>query len=49
VITLRLNNPTADEQAEAVEQLLDSVVIGDLDACVIMVERGSTRRRTLLP
>lgn len=49
VITLRLDNPSAAEQIEALERLLDALPPGGLDACIITIERGRYRRRSLLP
>jgi predicted nuclease of predicted toxin-antitoxin system len=49
VITLRLDNPTADEQIAALTALLDVLPAGALDACLITLERGRYRRRPLVP
>jgi predicted nuclease of predicted toxin-antitoxin system len=49
VITLRLDNPNAREQIATLEGLLDALPAGGLDHCLITVERGRYRRRSLLP
>jgi predicted nuclease of predicted toxin-antitoxin system len=49
VITLRLDNPTAEEQIAALTALLDALPVGGLDSCLITLERSRYRRRPLVP
>ena len=47
VVTLRLDNPSGDEQAAAISAFLGSVAAESLQSAIFTVERGRYRRRPL--
>jgi predicted nuclease of predicted toxin-antitoxin system len=47
VITLRLDNPTAEQQIAAVQALLRKLGMDELESCLIALEQHRYRRRPL--
>jgi predicted nuclease of predicted toxin-antitoxin system len=47
VITMRLDNPSADEQVSALENLFRAFPVGELESVLVTLERGRYRCRRL--